>query len=255
MDFEPPTLEDLSDLAEEHLGLRYDRDGAAMRQLAAIGLTVQAWRNTSLEDLHAGDHPSGGFPDADMMRFNIATFRVVAGHVEADRLDWEALIAALTDPARELPGGITVGELAGDEFAALAADSRRALEIDRNIEADQGFLYVVLFLGLQGGMSNRGWYGTPWWEDIVELFGELIADPASSAWKYDDGKSPPPRQAADWSTLEAILLEKPEALDDDAIYWCLRHGLPYQATLGGFARWRKRRDPDWSDPWPWLEET
>jgi hypothetical protein len=50
------------------------------------------------------------------------------------------------------------------------------------------------------------------------------------------------------------LLEAPESLDDDSIYWCLTHGLSRQAAFGGFARWRRRRDPDWVDPNPSLGE-
>jgi hypothetical protein len=71
-----PSLDDLTAFAYEQLGLDFDLDRVAMARLAAIGLTVQAWRNTSLENLHAGDHPSGGFPDSHMMRFNIATSRL-----------------------------------------------------------------------------------------------------------------------------------------------------------------------------------
>jgi hypothetical protein len=100
MEIEEPGLEDLAGLAREHLGLDIERDGSSMAALAAIGLTIQAWRNTSLEELHAGDHPSGGFPDSDMMRFNIATFRVVSSNVTLDAFDWHGLEATLTDPDR-----------------------------------------------------------------------------------------------------------------------------------------------------------
>lgn len=60
MEIEEPSLEQLTAWAREQLGLDYDQDGLALAQLAAIGLTIQAWRNTSLEDLHAGDRPGGG---------------------------------------------------------------------------------------------------------------------------------------------------------------------------------------------------
>ena len=122
MSIAEPTLEELTAFAAEQLGLEVDRDRTDMNRLAAIGLTVRAWRNTSLEDLHAGSHPSGGFPDSQMMRFNIATFRVVADHIGEQRVDWSGLRAALNDPERKLPGGLTVGELCGEEFERLAED-------------------------------------------------------------------------------------------------------------------------------------
>lgn len=254
MELEPPSLEDLSNLAAEHLGMRIADDGAAMAQLAAIGLTIQAWRNTSLEDLHAGSHPSGGFPDSDMMRFNIATFRVIAGCITPERFDWAGLTSALTDPDRALPGGLTVGALAGDEFEELASDSRRALQIDQRVERDYGLAYLLTMLALQGGLSYKGWYGSPWWQDVVDLFIELLADPDSSAWKYDEDREAEPSMVSDRSALAQTLLDAPESLDDDSIYWCLKHGLDREATFAGFARWRRRRDPDWVDPAPWLSE-
>jgi len=255
MEFKQPSLDDLSGLAEKHLGMRIADDGAAMVRLGAIGLTLQAWRNTSLEDLHAGDHPSGGFPDSDMMRFNIATFRVIYECMTPERFDWVALTNALTDPHRVLPGGLTVGALAGDEFDQLASDIRGALETSQRIEQGRGFPYVFTLLALQAGLSYKGWYGSPWWPDVVDLFIDLLADPNSSAWKYDENREAEPLTVSDRSALAQILLEAPESLDDDSIYWCLKHGLGRQATFGGFARWRRRRDPEWEDPSPWLSET
>jgi hypothetical protein len=254
MEIREPTLEELSSRAEEHLGLRLEDDGLAIAQLAAIGLTLEAWRNTTLEDLHAGDHPSGGFPDADMMRFNIATTRVLSAYVAPDHFDWKGLRAALTDPDRALPGGVTVGELAGEEFEELASDSQRVLAGCRRFEQERGFAYPLIFLALRAGLSYKGWYGSPWWGDVVDLFIELLADPSSSAWKYDEGREAEPLQVADRQSLARVLLEAPESLDDDSIYWCLKHGLDRQATFGGFVRWRRRRDPDWVDPAPWLSE-
>jgi hypothetical protein len=227
MEIREPTLEELSSRAEEHLGLRLEDDGPAMAQLAAIGLTLEAWRNTSLEDLHAGSHPSGGFPDADI---------------------------ALGDPDRVLPGGVTVGELAGEEFEELASDSQRVLAGCQRLEQERGFAYLLTFLALRAGLSYKGWFGSPWWRDVVDLFIELLADPSSSAWKYDEGREVEPSQVADRQALAQVLLEAPESLDDDSIYWCLTHGLDRQATFGGFARWRIQRDPSWVDPSPLLSE-
>lgn len=248
-------LGDMTAFAREQLGLDPNLDRAEIAQLAAIGLTVQAWRNTSLEDLHAGDNVTEGFPDSDMMRFNIATFRVVSEQVGPDRCEWDALEAILTDPSRVLPGGVTVSALAGSEFEHLVSDVPTALSISRLIEQQRGFPFLLMLLALQAGMSNKEWYGSPWWPDIVNVFIELLDDPASTAWEYDEHREPVPSAASDRAALEEMLLEKPESLDDQAIYWCLKHGLSRLATFAGFARWRTRRDPPWVDPVPWLSES
>jgi hypothetical protein len=254
MRIEEPTLEQVVDFVGEHLGLDPDRDRREMQQLAAIGLTLRAWRNTSLEDLHAGSHPSGGFPDSQMMRFNIATTRVVSGFIGDDGFDWSGLEAALTDPDRELPGNLTVGGLCGEEFERLAVDVEEALAIVEGTERRRGFLYVLSVLAVQAGISYKDWFGSPWWPDVVERFIELVNDPSSSAWRYDPHREAEPPGVADRESLKRALLEAPESLDDDSIYWCLTHGLSRQAAFGGFARWRRRRDPDWVDPNPSLSE-
>lgn len=243
-----PSFEEVAALTAKHVGLDVDRDRPDLARLAAIGLTLRAWRNTSLEDLHAGSHPSGGFSDSQMMRFNIATFRVVCEYIEDERLDWSGLRVALTDPDRELPGGTTVGTLCGKGFGRLAADAEEALAVCEWIEQRRGFAYALMIPALQAGVSYKGWYGSPWWPDVVDLFIELVDDPSSSAWKYDEHREAEPPEVSDRGPLKRTLLEVPESLDDESLYWCLDHGLGRQATFGGFARWRKRRDPDWVDP-------
>ena len=42
---------------------------------------------------------------------------------------------------------------------------------------------------------------------------------------------------------------------DDGIWWCHSHGLAFEAPGRGFARWRKRREPDWQDPNAWLYDS
>lgn len=254
MKIEEPKFEKLVALANEEFALDIHRDRPDVNRLAAIGLTIRAWRNTSLEDLHAGSHPSGGFPDSQMMRFNIATFRVVSTYVEGDQFDWAGLRTALTDPERKLPGGLTVAELCGEEFDRVAADSTEALEISEQTEQRQGFSYVLIAYALRAGVSYKGWYGVPWWRDVVERFLELINDPTSLAWRYEKSREAEPAAVSDRESLKRILLDAPESLDDDSIYWCLAHRLGSQAAFGGFARWRKRRDPDWVDPNPSLSE-
>jgi hypothetical protein len=44
-----PSLGNMTAFAREQFGLDLDLDRVAIARLAAIGLTVQAWRNTSLE--------------------------------------------------------------------------------------------------------------------------------------------------------------------------------------------------------------
>ena len=249
-----PTLDDAMRLTRDQLGLSLDRDPGPLAQLASIGITNEAWRNTYLETLHAGDHPTGGFPDTDMMRFNIATTRAVARHVTAEEVDWPSLRALLLDADRVLPGGRTVRDLAGDELPELFESFDLALAVLERIEQERGFDFARLRSALIGGVSCKDWYGTPWWPDVVDAFGDMLADPSSVAWEHDDGALPEPASVHDRDALAALLRSRPEQLDDEGIRWCHRHGLAHRAPFAGFARWRRRRDPTWTDPQAWLYE-
>jgi hypothetical protein len=247
-----PSAEALNDLARNTLGVTFEQEPDTITALAAVQLTVDVWRNTYLEELHAGSHPTGGFPDADMMRFNIATTRIVAEHVTTSGIDWSAMRQAIADPARVLPGGRMLSELANDEFDQLAESIEEAIDVRRAFALEHGMAYFLTSLAVLAGISNKNWYGTPWWPDGVDAFFELLATPGSAAWRHDDGSNPEPPSVADRDTLRALLLDEPERLDDEAIYWCLGHGLSFTALSRGYARWRRRRDQSWTDPNPWL---
>lgn len=251
---EPPSAERLDELAAEYLGITFDTNPDGIVRLAALGLTSAAWRNTTLEDVHASNHPRGGFSDTSMMRFNIATTRVVAKFVRADGVAWSGLRAALTDPERTLPGGLTVGRLMGDELDELVDEAEAILRGAERMEDDFGARYALTYLAMRGTIWCKDWYWSPWWGDTVDAFIELLADPTSSAWDRDDGRSPAPASVADRDRLRDVLRTQPETLDDAAIRWCLRHGFSNAATHRGFARWRIRHDPSWQDPQPWLSE-
>lgn len=231
-----PSFGELNALAGEHLGLVFEDDPEAIVKLAVVGLTLRAWRNTSLEDLHAGSPSDGGFSDGAMLRFNVATTRAISEYVTATEIDWQGLHSMLTDPLRPLPGGTTVGTLAGDFFERLVIDSERALTFTQFTANERGQAYVLTLLALHAGLSHKGWYGTPWWPDVVEVFIERLADPGSFA------------------ALGGILLAEPDTLDEENIDWCLDHGLARGTPFAGFARWRLRREPGWVDPSPGLSE-
>jgi hypothetical protein len=175
-----------------------------------------------------------------MMRYNIATTPLVAERIRTDPTDWKALVAAVVDADRVLPGGITLRQLAGDEYKTLATDIENHLGMFEVMEARQGRDYVHVAMATITAQMRRDWFGTPWWLDLVDVFIDSLADPDSDAWRYDDQRAPEPASVADREALRVVLVTEPESLDDDAIYWCLGHGLGRDCSAG-LERWRQRR--------------
>jgi hypothetical protein len=248
MEFREPTATEIDKLAREQLGVDFEHESDALLDLAAIGLTNGSWRNTALEDIHAGADGGPGIRDADMMRFNIATFRVVRAHLALDGVRWEELLDALTDPERPLPGRTTVEAVAGASYQALAESIEDQLNVAYDTADERGVPFALRRFAIHGGLACRGWYGTPWWPDIVDVFIEELADPESRAWRYDDGLRPEPTAVRDRERLRQQLRNRPETLSRAAVDWCLRHLLDYHATPLGFARWRLARETDWESP-------
>jgi hypothetical protein len=61
-DMDLPAIEDFRNALAEMTDERLVADSAELAQMTAVAITYNGWRNTHLESLHAGDHPTGGFP-------------------------------------------------------------------------------------------------------------------------------------------------------------------------------------------------
>ncbi len=183
------------------LGISVDNP-AELVAFANIGLTVAAWRNTVLEDLHSGWDDSdtqparrppptadraadaarthaiaaqidvgGGIPDDVMLRLNTWTQNQLAGHVTARAVDLAAVRVLLSDPDRVLCVGdaeLPAGEFFGDRFTELTSSIAEACDgLARYVhrEGDQTLVYALAISGLA---YASGWWGTPYWSDIVD---------------------------------------------------------------------------------------
>jgi len=194
------------------LGIDVDNP-AELIGFATIGLTVAAWRNTALEELHSGweqdgtDTPrlpaptldraadtertravaaqvdaGGGIPDDVMLRLNTWTQHQLAGLVTARAVDLPAVQALLSDPDRVLRIGdaqLRCGDFFGDRVAELTgsiAEACHHLAQHAHREGDQA---LVCALAISGLAYAPGWWGTPYWPDVVNrLPPDLLDAPA-----------------------------------------------------------------------------
>jgi len=164
------TADELSAEQEEHLvyGMLREQGGidpgrlGPVIDLAALGLVNAAWRNTCVEDWHAG----GRMHDGDMMRVNShMTWRarqilrrwaaenglaaggplsVVDGMLAQD-IEWLAVRVYrwLVNPHRKLVTGITLAELAGDDLPQYEDDAELRLGGFAKQAADRGAQFGI----------------------------------------------------------------------------------------------------------------
>ncbi|MFJ9176564.1 hypothetical protein [Streptomyces sp. NPDC102360] len=185
-------------------------DLGAVITLAALGLTNGAWRNTCVEDWHAG---SGPLTDGDMLRINAATSRGVRqrmlgwtrecelGAEAGSRTDtlsrvypedllplMERLYRWLVRPDRMLPTGTTLGELAGacgGDLAEYEDCADRALSGFLTGAEERGVAYAFLRAAAHGAGACRHWWGHPDWPRRVGAFRDAMGDPGHPHWGAD----------------------------------------------------------------------
>ncbi len=224
-------------------------DIVTLLRYAPLGLTHLCWRNTVLEDWHAG--PESRIHDGDMMRGNVATTRLFAQALWAafaDQIadaelmcradftdeDIDMLAGAFADALegafsaeRTLPHGVTLGELGGDQVAELY--DHAATQLGALLEQAElhGVAVVLMWLAARGRMSCADWWGSPRWPLIVDALLARLANPADEFWaRY--GRPQLPAQLADQVRLRHLLLSAPDKLSTETVEFCIeRAGLGF----------------------------
>jgi len=223
----PEMLDQLAAAMREHFALDPDdpRDADAVAALAAIGLTNGMWRNSPLEDAHAGSRRDE-LSDEAMMLHNIATTEQLRSYVTATTIALDEIEAVLLDPDRPLAADATARGLLRRHWDRYVEHVREQVELLRGNAESVGEPAVVWRLSAHGGLACQHWYGTPWWADTVAEFEERLA--------ANPGALPAP-------DVVERLRERPLELTLDEIGWLQGRGLRFPAGDTGRQRFVKRR--------------
>lgn len=241
----------LDNVAREN-GISPD-DHRLVLQLAALGLVNTAWRNSPLEDWHAG--PNSRLDDGEMLRANAqscALARTVLDQAcgtddpklpDLDTLEeiLTAIYEALFDPGRVLPDGRTLTKLGGRQLPELQDHGDRALGGVLALAEREGVESALLYVAVHAALACSRWWGTPWWSDIVAAFVRALDNPDDPHWGKDGGlwpKRTPPPDVVDCEQLRGLLLDRPYDLSHDAARYCVSAGLGYLTEP--IIAWRER---------------
>jgi hypothetical protein len=221
--------------------------------LAAIGLVNGAWRNTCVEDWHAG----GWMRDGDMLRINSHTtwrvrqlmrqwrgeIGVPAGaplaaldQVDADDA-WQLAIRVyrwLTNPGRTLPTGPTLAQVAGSDLPEYEQDAQEALSAFAEQAEQTGARFGMARTAAHGALACSRWWGHSHWPALAGRFMIALDDPADAHWGADGEfrtRLPAePAEVADRRRLRRLLLSRPWELSTDMAQWLIRAGIGYTRT-------------------------
>jgi hypothetical protein len=232
----------------------YPDDVPGLIRYAALGLTNLCWRNSVLEDWHAGDGP---LSDADMMMENART-SVIARRALVEGLDpggdgWlqtaadylavmddepvvdllqDALIDFLQvafDPRRPLNCGMALAAVAGDDLGELTGQAEVQVGALLAKASEEGAGVVLAFLALKGLLCCSEWFGSWRWPLKVDAFVAVLQDPDDPWWHNIPSCQYPATEVAelDLDQVRLRLLAGPGEWDTGLLHFCLRQGIGY----------------------------
>lgn len=218
--------------------------------LAALGLVNSAWRNTCVENWHAG----GRMHDGDMMRINShMTWRVrqllrrwmaenglaargpssALDGVSAQDVEWLAIrvFRWFVNPGRRLVTGGTLIELAGAGLGEYEDKADLRLGGFAVQAAERGARFGFARAAAHGAAACEHWWGHPRWPDLVDRLVLALDDPADTHWGQDGKRRmrlpPEPPIMADRKQLRRVLLSAPWNLSSESAAWLISAGIGY----------------------------
>ena len=210
--------------------LHPDDLGSLLRYVPAA-LTHLCWRNSVLEDWHAG-------PDSRIFHqalwAEIGDAWIEIGPLALDLVDADDLLVAFSnaleeafDKDRLLPHGVTLGELAGDEWMELEEHANVQLGTLAGLAEERGAHMVIMWLGLRGRSAVPRCWGTPKWPFIVDELFRRLDDPDHSHWSIIEHPGRLPAGPGGSSQLREMLICAPDAMDSDVLEFLI-----YKAAMG-----------------------
>ena len=239
---DPRNCELLVGLQELH-SRRCDEAGImgteAVVSAMAVGLVIEAWRNSPVEDMHASER---GLDDAAMFAESTALHGKAVEALTADNrvfglLGFEDHLLDRTRPWAGTGGrnlyDLGYGHL-GEYKRHVKGRTNAMISLNEHTcVRDPLEPYLVNRAFLYG----REHLGMPGWLLIVERIGALLTDPAHPAWR-DTGTealAEMPEEARSAEQLSASLLSTPYKLPPDVLKWLSRFllhtaGPPYNMS-------------------------
>lgn len=199
--------------------------------MAAVAITLGCWRNTVIEDIHAGPAGAPSIPDHDMLKLNVEVYRDVREALDLDQINWHHVRMAVTFPFRRLSDGRTLPEVFDPHDWMWVME--RLWEPVRQCEeiADQvGTEYFLLACALDADGDGAYWWGQPWFPLVAADFLDRLDDPSSCSGVYLAGHPERRTPPMDRGSLLIGLLEAPDQLPPDARRWLTDLALGYPRT-------------------------
>ncbi|RBO78470.1 hypothetical protein DFR74_1418 [Nocardia puris] len=217
---------------------RAERFGADQLPVAAYSMMLDVWRNTIVEDAHAGSGLNR-ISDGEMMAANVAVFRLCREFLmtgDPSRAAWLRLLDELILPVEGIKvGSRNVADLLGEHYQEWMNSAASSLmywaDLTEREDHDMEWFIAVKSCF---GRPHREWFGMPDWPQLVDAFvakeyggSTSPADAARYPDIYADGVKPREKLPIPDEELRAGLLKGPDHMDPKVLDWCIGDGIGY----------------------------
>jgi hypothetical protein len=237
-------------------------DEGTIVSAAAVGLVELVWRNSPLEDMHAGGGLRGRGPvDGEMFAESVALHRAAKAALptEFGLLEFEEHVLDRRRPWAA--GGRTLQEMGYGSLGAFTKHVRGRTNALLSIR-DDGYRLLLGYLIMVTRLYGRDHYGMPRWPAIAGCVRELLLTPGHPAWLAQArdtvlAVAPPGTPLPD--PLHRALLDGPDMLPLPVLDWLTgRVMYPARSLTWGRERGKARgRYPAGSltgEPFPCVAE-
>ncbi|GAA0829804.1 hypothetical protein ACFPKZ_02575 [Streptosporangium amethystogenes subsp. fukuiense] len=229
----------------EREGIGPDRE--SIISAAAVGLVLDVWRNSPLEDMHAGGGMRGKGPDdPEMFAESTALHRqAVAALRSGDRFALLEFEDHVLDRHRPWAGGgRTLQEMGYGYLGAFSKHVKGRTNALMGLEGNFGRQALLAYLIVKALFSGTHHKGMPAWPAIVATVCAMIEDSSHEAWR--DGErcrramDARPSELPVVADLRRTLLEAPETLPMPVLEWLCTWRLgPMLAAISHTSRSRR----------------
>jgi hypothetical protein len=208
----------------EREGIGPDED--TILSAAAVGLVELVWRNSPLEEMHAGGGLRGRGPsDGEMFAESVALHRVAKAALprEFGLLEFEDHVLDRHRPWAA--GGRTLQEMGCGSLGAFTKHVRARTNALLAIR-DDGYRLLLGYLIMVTRLYGRDHYGMPRWPAIAGSVRELLLTPGHPGWLGDSpgqerdtalAVAPPGTPLPE--ALHRALLDRPDTLPVPVLDW------------------------------------
>lgn len=197
-------------------------DEGTIMSAAAVGLVELVWRNSPLEDMHAGGGLRGRGPsDGEMFAESVSLHRIAKAALprQSGLLDFEDHVLDRRRPWAA--GGRTLQDMGYGSLGAFTKHVRARTNALLAIRGD-GYRLLLGYLIMITRLYGRDHYGMPRWPAIAGSVRELLLTPEHPAWlaQVRDtvlAVAPPGTPLPD--ALHRALLDGPDMLPLPVLDW------------------------------------